>query len=170
MFAIIFGWNHPETKQYGAIEPNRCSKCRNTEPWILYRLSRWFTLFFIPIFPHGYTYWHSCPICSHSLDSKYEAFKIYKEIAKINLAYADNKIDALEKLNQLKELHEKIRQSNEDQAKKDLEKSDDFKPLVMAKSDEALLGILNGDKNDYSPAFLISVEREVKFRGLKMNE
>jgi hypothetical protein len=168
MFAIIFGWNHPETKQYGAVEPNRCSKCRNTEPWILYRLSRWFTLFFIPIFPHGYKYWHSCPICSHSLDLRHEEFKIYKAIAKINLAFAVNKIDAFEKSKQLKDLQEKIIRCNEDKAKKDLEKSDDFKDLVSSKTNEELLDILSKDKNDYSTAFLISVESEVKFRGLKI--
>jgi hypothetical protein len=168
MFAIIFGWNHPETKQYGPAESNRCSKCRNTEPWIPYKHSKWFTLFFIPIFPHDYKYWHSCPICGHSLDLRHEEFKIHIAISKINLAFENNKIDAFEKTKQLKDLQKKIMLSNEEKAKKDLEKSDDFKELVRSKTNEELLDILSKDKNDFSPAFLISVEDEVKFRGLKI--
>jgi hypothetical protein len=49
---FIFGWNHQEIKQLGPVEQHNCKNCTNVEYWRLDKVSRYFTLFFIPIFPH----------------------------------------------------------------------------------------------------------------------
>ncbi len=60
---IIWG-SRTLTKAFGLMsQAFTCSHCNNTHYWKLMRYSRWFTLFFIPIFPFKTTYMQMCPIC-----------------------------------------------------------------------------------------------------------
>ena len=41
----------------------RCSNCNNANPFQIIKQSKWFTIFFIPIFPYSTKYLELCPIC-----------------------------------------------------------------------------------------------------------
>lgn len=81
---FIFGWNHSKVKNLGPVEQHSCTHCNNVEYWQLDKISRFFTLFFIPLFPLDTDYWYHCPICN--LGTKLHSIEIenYKIIAKIN--------------------------------------------------------------------------------------
>lgn len=57
------------TKQY------TCRHCNNISAWELVRTSRWFTLFFIPIFPFSFKYLALCPVCQHGAQLSKEDFQ-----------------------------------------------------------------------------------------------
>ena len=101
---IIFGWNHQIIKQIGVAFKHLCNHCHNEEYWILTRISTWFTLFFIPIFPYEIKYFLSCPICKFGLTLNREQIKEIKPLAEINQLLLDGKITQEEhqvRLNQL---------------------------------------------------------------------
>jgi len=60
---IIFGWNNPTEKNYGATLPVKCPRCNNNVFMHLQHVKLWFTLFFIPIIPYESKYYLSCEIC-----------------------------------------------------------------------------------------------------------
>ncbi len=60
---FLFGWGRKMTKFYGDVLEQNCLVCRRKGAWGLYRVSKWFTLFFIPIFPYETIYYLVCPYC-----------------------------------------------------------------------------------------------------------
>ena len=64
---VIFGWNHVTAKPMGDTLPVTCPRCQNTRYWRLRQVTRWFTLFFAPIFPYETFHQLHCPICFCSL-------------------------------------------------------------------------------------------------------
>ena len=65
---VIFGWGYQ--RQSSKILPfqGKCSSCNNTVDWYLVRVSTWFTLFFIPIFPYSRKAFVLCPICGSGIE------------------------------------------------------------------------------------------------------
>lgn len=59
---ILFGTKKKQKKMCteGAL---RCSNCGNVTNWEVLKVTDWFTLFFIPVFPMGSHYYEVCPIC-----------------------------------------------------------------------------------------------------------
>lgn len=47
--------------------PYTCTNCSNPTPFNLVRVARWFTLFWIPIFPYSFKYYHFCPVCNQGV-------------------------------------------------------------------------------------------------------
>ena len=66
--------------------PYTCNNCNNAVHFQLLRVATWFTLFFIPIFPVSFKYFHICPICSQGQQVK-------KDIAKNIMAQQQNMIE-----------------------------------------------------------------------------
>jgi hypothetical protein len=65
---IIFGWGRVTKKQYGPTMAVKCPHCEN-DTWLeLYRYRKWFTLFFIPVFPYSSTHFLSCNVCSRGVE------------------------------------------------------------------------------------------------------
>ena len=60
---ILFGWGFTTTKNFGR-RNNVCPVCSNgcTD---FAKITTWFTLFFIPIFPIGFKYVEICPNCGN---------------------------------------------------------------------------------------------------------
>ena len=65
---IIFGWGRRTMKTLGWIPPQMCPNCHNERPWVVMRIRRWFTVFFIPVLPYESGYVAMCPICSRGFD------------------------------------------------------------------------------------------------------
>lgn len=166
---FIFGWNHQNNKAYGPVEQHLCPNCHNTEFWQLNKISKWFTLFFIPLFSHESHYFLTCPICNNGFELDNENFEIYKSIAEINSAFLERRITDDEKNKQLEEYYTQLNQNNESKKVKHLEESKNFQTQVMTKTDDELLNILNGNRSDNNPAFIIAVEEEIKNRRINNN-
>lgn len=60
---IIFGWGYRRTKSIGPVKESHCGRCNNSVSLELVKLSTWFTLFFIPVFPYENRKLLVCPIC-----------------------------------------------------------------------------------------------------------
>lgn len=68
---IIWGSKH-FSKKLSAHGNYCCENCNNNTPFDFVRHSKWFSLFFIPIFPFSSKYYLLCPICQcgYKLNSK----------------------------------------------------------------------------------------------------
>lgn len=42
-----------------------CGNCSNENWFEITRITKWFTIFFIPVFPFSFKYFVGCPICDH---------------------------------------------------------------------------------------------------------
>lgn len=163
---FIFGWNRPEVTSYGQVLQHTCQNCKNTEFWQLNKVQRYFTLFFIPIFPHSTDYWYFCPVCSHGVTLDSGTFQHYKTIADINKAFLENRITDEERVARTEEVIKLIGQADDDSKVKYLKESEDFRDAVAAKTDDELRAIMSGDTSGYNPAFIMAVEQEMKQRRL----
>jgi predicted RNA-binding Zn-ribbon protein involved in translation (DUF1610 family) len=59
---IIFGWRNI-SKKLGDAEVYRCNHCNNIQMFEVWKVTSWFTLFFIPTIPYRAEYFFLCPIC-----------------------------------------------------------------------------------------------------------
>jgi uncharacterized protein YbaR (Trm112 family) len=64
---FIFGWGHQTREQFDSRLHMRCPLCHNDVRLILVSVTKWFTLFFLPIIPYSWVYFLGCPICSHGV-------------------------------------------------------------------------------------------------------
>lgn len=71
---IIWGTRGFE-KLMGYAKQYTCRNCGNAAPWKLVRATRWFALFFIPIFPYSFKYFVLCPVCNHGAQVGKEEFQ-----------------------------------------------------------------------------------------------
>jgi len=60
---IIWGWGRRTTTDYGMSRSYTCNNCRNVNRFRLLGVKKWFTLFFIPVFPYETSCLELCPIC-----------------------------------------------------------------------------------------------------------
>ncbi len=64
---IIFGFGRRTMRVLGFTAARLCGNCHNTSPWKVMKVTRWFTLFFIPIIPYSSKYLAVCPTCSRGV-------------------------------------------------------------------------------------------------------
>lgn len=64
---IIFGFGRRTVRVLGFTAARLCGNCHNTSPWKVMKVTRWFTLFFIPIVPYSSKYLAICPTCSRGI-------------------------------------------------------------------------------------------------------
>ena len=84
---VIFGWGFTTNHVFGAVFPLLCPNCHNEQFWVLKRIRRWFTLFFIPIFPYESNHVLQCPICGVGREMSGIELKRAKLFAETNGAY-----------------------------------------------------------------------------------
>jgi hypothetical protein len=89
---IIFGWWYLTTKIFGPVFKNLCSNCNNEGYWVVKKVTKWFTIFFIPVFPYSTEYFLYCPTCEHGLYLNSQQIDEMVPIAKINQLLIDWKI------------------------------------------------------------------------------
>ena len=163
---VIFGWGRQEISNYGPVYHHTCPNCNNAEYWQLQKVSRYLTLFFVPIFPHDNRHWYYCPICSRGVEIDRDTAKHYKIIAAANTAYINKAITEEELDVRTKVANDAIAQIEKLRNIKYLKESKDFTAIVCKKTDEELLFIANDSPDKYSPAFLIAVEQEMSKRDI----
>lgn len=66
---VIFGWGRSTRRILGWALSQMCPRCHNQRPWAVVRIRRWFTLFFIPVFPYASRYLKMCPVCSFGFET-----------------------------------------------------------------------------------------------------
>jgi hypothetical protein len=93
---FIFGWGRQLRKNFGAVLSLKCSHCNNESFWNLFRVSTWFTLFFIPVIPYSIEKYLLCPVCQYGIELDNDKFKKFKEIADINKDLASGLISQAE--------------------------------------------------------------------------
>lgn len=71
---IIWGFGKQTIKNYGTTDACNCSHCNNNVHMGLLKITKWFTLFFIPIIPYSTKYVSACPICSMTEELTKEEF------------------------------------------------------------------------------------------------
>jgi hypothetical protein len=84
---IIFGWR---TKVYilGLLQKRLCGNCHNETYWLLKKITKWFTLFFITVLPVENNFIEVCPICDRGLKLYKDAIKKTLPVAVLNLKLA----------------------------------------------------------------------------------
>jgi hypothetical protein len=65
---ILFGFGYRTVRDHGPTVFQRCPNCHNEVWFRLLTIRRWFTLFFIPIFPYSSQHLFLCPTCSRGAD------------------------------------------------------------------------------------------------------
>lgn len=165
MFFII-GWNHSSSTNYGNVEQQLCPHCDTKDFWRLERVSTYFTLFFIPIFPHETDYLYRCSTCDYGIGLTKSQFNDYKSIADINTASSKQLITDAEKAEKLEKVYQGINERKKNEMNRDLEESKKWTDVLREKSDDDLALILKEKRNDYTQSFLIAAERELGKRTL----
>jgi len=92
---IIFGWGFRTRRVVGPLWWNQCPTCGNQSLWHLVRVLRWFTLFFVPIFPYSTTYAVMCPVCSRGFVPKGEQLNQLRALAQANSAAQSGQVTSV---------------------------------------------------------------------------
>lgn len=161
---FIFGWNHTKVNDYGPVQEETCKNCHNTEAWHLKKISKYFTLFFIPVFPHDSENFYHCPICNHGLSLSREDFLSYKDIAETNMACLEKKITEEERLSKINEIYKIKQERDKNEHAQNVENSSKWAEMVADKSIEELEQILNKQQGEYNPAFIVAAQTELEKR------
>jgi len=67
-YSMIIIWGTRASKKIlGDTAVYSCNNCNNANPHQIVRVMKWFTLFWIPIFPFSIKHFITCPICSHDV-------------------------------------------------------------------------------------------------------
>lgn len=90
---IIFGFGKVTTKHCGKVNVVHCQNCHNEKEWELRVIKRWFTLYFIPIFPYQIIRVISCPVCGASKEVDKQTFNALRMRVVINDSYSNYESD-----------------------------------------------------------------------------
>ncbi len=182
---IIYSWNYQKIKSLGPVFQHQCPNCHSNEFWILSKVSIYFCLYDLPIFPHDTYNRYYCPVCKYGHELDKDVFVLYKQIAKINSAFVENKISEDERLMKSEPINNLIEVNNEKRRLKHIEESKRLKHIEESKrlkiikesknwvdkvselKDWELIDILKNKKTEYNPAFIVAAEEEVEKRNLK---
>ena len=72
---IIAGAGHPKSEKYITKQLKHCTRCNNTNYWILEKIKYHVTLFFMPVVPYKTEYVLFCSICGHKIILEKEDFE-----------------------------------------------------------------------------------------------
>ena len=161
---FIFGWNHTKINEYEPVQEEKCQNCHNTEVWHLKKISKHFTLFFIPVFPHDSENFYHCLICNYGQNLSREDFLSYKTIAETNTACLEKKITEEERLAKLDEIHKEKQERDRFENVKNIKESDKWTTMVAEKSVDELQNILDKKNGEYNAAFVIAAKLELEKR------
>jgi hypothetical protein len=64
---IVFGWGEARPKDLGATGPGTCPNCTNQVTFRLYKTTKWFSLFFVPLIPYDTQHLLLCPVCTQGV-------------------------------------------------------------------------------------------------------
>jgi hypothetical protein len=64
---IIFGIRGGKRKDHGAALPLVCPNCNNQTFYRYLTVTKWFTLFFVPVVPISSKHYLMCPVCTRAI-------------------------------------------------------------------------------------------------------
>lgn len=67
---LIFGFGKREYKVLGETAPKKCGKCSHERPFKYVEETRWFSLFFVPLFPYKTRKLVVCTVCGAGIEDK----------------------------------------------------------------------------------------------------
>jgi len=74
---VIFGFGHVKAKKVGETHPMGCPNCNNVRSFDIVEQSKWFTLFFLPVFPYSKNKIMVCPICQRGKALENDEYERY---------------------------------------------------------------------------------------------
>lgn len=163
---IIFGWNHEIRTNYGPVEEIICANCTIKDYWILEKSKVYFTLFFIPIFSYKTNLEYYCPRCKECVQLDETTFSYYQQIAKINTAFLESKINDEERVSKIALVQNQIKEFKDNILNVNTAESKNWEHQTSDLSNEELIQIVNEKSNQYNPSFIIAAENEIKKRNL----
>lgn len=82
----------------------KCENCGSNEYYSIYETSRLFRVLNIPLVQCETVYYFSCPECNFGFKLESEEFKLFEQIASINLKYLEGSITKSEFESKLKNI------------------------------------------------------------------
>lgn len=76
---IIWGTRTMDKTMGYTLQQYQCGRCNNASNYRIFRRRKWFTLFWIPIFPYSSKYYTTCPICNYGRELQKEEAMGYIE-------------------------------------------------------------------------------------------
>lgn len=67
---LLFGFGKRTYQRLGSAGMRVCPICRNRAEWAYFRVRKWFTLFFVPIFPYKTQDVTICPVCGYTQEEQ----------------------------------------------------------------------------------------------------
>ena len=81
---LIWG-STSKRKDFGFLkEVYHCNHCNNDSNFKVFKTSRWFTFFWIPIFPFSVTHYVACPICNYGKEVTKDVIQKLQEANALN--------------------------------------------------------------------------------------
>lgn len=150
----------------GAVDAYECPQCINHVNWQLLIIEKYFSLFYLPVFPMGKAYSLICENCHYKESLNKTDFGYYKARYEIDLALTNNEITHDEGESKLVEINKIIEQRKAMKRAEAKEGSKEWIGLASKKTNEELLTICFHERYKYNPSFIIAVETEIEKRNL----
>lgn len=103
---FIFGFGEPKTYYIGPVDEQTCEVCKQTAFQELIKVTEWFTLYFIRVYPQRHLYFTMCPHCKLQTKISKDEFDKKAPFAKLNKAVQDGEINKEEYDRMLKDLRD----------------------------------------------------------------
>jgi len=89
---VLFGLDKETRRDYGPAIPIVCPNCHNATYLRLIEVKKWFTLFFIPLFPYDSSYLLVCDVCSRGVELDDERFEKARKLCRAVRAFRERQI------------------------------------------------------------------------------
>jgi hypothetical protein len=99
---IIFGWGRGKTKDHGAAAPLVCPQCHNQTFYRYFSVTKWMTLFFIPVIPYSTKHFLVCPVCTRAVALDAAGRERAKQMAELTASYQAGAMSQDEYLNRMR--------------------------------------------------------------------
>ena len=84
---IVFGWGGGRRKDHGAAVPATCPNCGNAVMFHYFSVTKWFSLFFIPLIPYMTQHFLLCPVCTRGFEMNGEKVTKAKQLIESTAAF-----------------------------------------------------------------------------------
>ena len=99
---IIFGWGKGKTNDHGAAAPLVCPQCHNQTFYRYFSVTKWMTLFFIPVIPYSVRHYLVCPVCTRVVALDAAGRQTGQEMVQLTSSYQAGEMSQDEYLNRIR--------------------------------------------------------------------
>lgn len=101
---IIFGYRGGKRNDHGAALPIACPNCNNQTFYRYLTVTKWFTLFFIPVIPISSKHYLACPVCTRAIQLDKPGRERAGKLVELTSMLNAGSIDQQEYLRRVREL------------------------------------------------------------------